>query len=65
MQSYIFDTIAGVIKVRRQAGAVSLLILVWVVLQAFTTLISATNRTWGVRAHNWWRALSSWAWWRR
>ena len=56
MQSYIFNTIAGVIKARGQAGAVSLLILVWVVLQAFTTLISATNRAWGVRVHNWWRA---------
>lgn len=55
MQSYIFNTIAGVIKARGQAGAVSLLILVWVVLQAFNTLISATNRAWGVRAHNWWR----------
>lgn len=56
MQSYIFNTIASVIKSRGQAGAVSLLILVWVVLQAFNTLISATNRAWGVRAHNWWRA---------
>lgn len=55
MQSYIFNTIAGVIKARGQAGAVSLLILVWVVLQAFNTLISATNRAWGVRAHNSWR----------
>lgn len=55
MQSYIFNTIAGVIKARGQAGIVSLLILVWVVLQVFITLISATNRAFGVRTQNWWR----------
>src|SRR3990172_5964001 len=47
MQSYIFDTIAGVIKAREQASAVAFLILVWVTLQCFTTLICATNRAWG------------------
>ena len=40
MQSYIFDTIAGVIKARRQASTIALLILVWVALQCFTTLIA-------------------------
>jgi YihY family inner membrane protein len=55
MQHHIFNTIAGVITARRQAGAVALLILVWVALQCFTTLISATNRAWGAKAHNWWR----------
>lgn len=30
MQSYIFDTIAGVVKARGQVGAVAFLILVWV-----------------------------------
>ena len=53
--SYIFDTIAGVIKAREQAGAVALLILVWVALQCFTTLICATNRAWDIESHNWWR----------
>lgn len=47
MQSYIFDTIAGVAKVQGQAGAVAFLILVWVAIQCFTTLICATNRAWG------------------
>ncbi len=49
MQRHIFDTIAGVIQAREQAGAVALLILVWVALQCFTTLICATNRAWGTR----------------
>ena len=55
MQRYIFDTIAGVITAREQAGVVALLILVWVALQCFSTLICATNRAWGTAAYNWWR----------
>jgi YihY family inner membrane protein len=55
MQRQIFDTIAGVIKARQQAGAVALLILVWAALQCFTTLICATNRAWGTTVYNWWR----------
>ncbi len=55
MQSYIFDTIAGVIKARRQAGVVASFILVWVALTCFTTLIRATNRAWDTTMYNWWR----------
>ena len=55
MQRYIFDTVAGVVKAREQAGAVALLILVWAALQCFTTLICATNRAWGTVVYNWWR----------
>jgi Ca2+-transporting ATPase len=55
MQRHVFDTIAGVIKAREQAGAVAFLILVWVALQCFTTLICATNRAWGTAVYNWWR----------
>jgi Ca2+-transporting ATPase len=55
LQRHIFDTIAGVIKAREQAGAVALLILVWAALQCFTTLICATNRAWGTAVYNWWR----------
>lgn len=55
MQRYIFDTIADVIKSREKAGVVALLILVWVALQCFTSLICATNRAWGVATYNWWR----------
>ena len=55
MQHYIFDTINGVINARGQAGVVSFLLLVWVALQCFLTLISATNRAWGIKLLNWWR----------
>jgi YihY family inner membrane protein len=55
MQGHIFGTIAGVIEAREQAGAVAFVILVWVALQCFTTLICATNRAWGVAVYNWWR----------
>jgi Ca2+-transporting ATPase len=55
MQRYIFDTIAGVIQAREQAGAVALLILVWSALQCFTTLICATNCAWDTPGYNWWR----------
>ena len=55
MQRHIFDTIAGVIKAREQAGVVALLILVWASLQCFTTLVCATNRAWGTAVYNWWR----------
>jgi len=55
MQHHIFDTIAGVVNARGQAGAVALLLLVWVAVQCFITLISATNRAWDIESHNWWR----------
>jgi Ca2+-transporting ATPase len=55
MQRHVFDTIAGVINAREQATAVAFLILVWVALQCFTTLIFATNRAWGIAVYNWWR----------
>jgi Ca2+-transporting ATPase len=55
MQRNIFDTVAGVINAREQAGALAFLILVWTALQCFTTLICATNRAWGTAVYNWWR----------
>ncbi len=55
MQSYIFDTINGVIQVRGQAGVVAFLILVWSAIQCFITLISVTNLAWGIAMYNWWR----------
>jgi YihY family inner membrane protein len=55
MQGYIFDTFAGVISARKQAGAVAFLILVWSALQCFITLIMVTNRAWGTVVHSWWR----------
>lgn len=55
MQQYIFETIAGVIKAREQAGIIAFLFLVWVSLQCFITLTSAVNRAWGIKIYNWWR----------
>ena len=55
MQGHVFDTIAGVIKARGQSGVVAFLLLAWVALKCFVTLICATNRAWGTVVHNWWR----------
>jgi Ca2+-transporting ATPase len=55
LQQQIFGAITGVIKARRQAGAVAFLILLWPALQCFTSLICATNRAWGSAVDNWWR----------
>ena len=54
-QNHIFDTIAGVVKARRQAGVVAFLLLVWAAMGFFATLIRATNRAWGAEVHDWWR----------
>jgi len=53
VQRYVFSTIAGVIDARGQAGIFAFLILVWVALQCFITLISATNRAYGFVITNW------------
>lgn len=55
MQSYIFDTIAGVINTRGEAGTFAFLTLVWAAMQFFSTLISATNQAWRADPHRWWR----------
>jgi Ca2+-transporting ATPase len=55
LQHQIFGAITGVIKARRQAGAVAFLILLWPALQCFTSLICAANRAWGSEVDNWWR----------
>jgi len=55
MQQFILEAIGGVIAAREQAGAVVFLILVWIALQCFTTLISATNRASDAETHNIWR----------
>jgi len=54
-QSYIFDTVSGVIAERGQASLFALLLLAWAGLGFFSTLIRATNRAWGVDLHNWWQ----------
>jgi YihY family inner membrane protein len=54
-QSYIFNTVAEVVKVRGQASVIALLILGWAAMRFFATLIRATNRAWGAEAYKWWR----------
>lgn len=54
-RSFIFSTVSGVIGARGQAGIVAMLMLGWSAMRFFSTLIRATNRAWGVDAHNWWR----------
>lgn len=55
MQSYIFNTIASVMETRGQASIIAILILVWVTIQCFSTLIHATNRAWDTELQTWWR----------
>jgi YihY family inner membrane protein len=55
MQGHIFDTVGGVIEAREQAGLVALVILIWVGLQCFITLIRATNRAWDTEGYKWWK----------
>jgi Ca2+-transporting ATPase len=55
MQHRIYDVIAGVIKARRHASAIALLVLIWGALRSFTTLIKATNRAWDATVYMWWR----------
>jgi len=54
MQHYIFDTISGVVRARKQAGAVAVLMLVWVATQFFTTLVHAANKAWNIEGNRWW-----------
>lgn len=55
MQGQIFETVAGVIQARQEAGVIAIPLLIWVALQCFVTLICATNRAWGNVVYNWWR----------
>jgi len=53
--NYVFDTLAGVVKARKQAGAIAFLLLGWAAMRFFATLIRATNRAWDAEATEWWR----------
>ena len=55
MQSHVVETISGVVRARRQAGLVALVMLVWVAMNFFTILIQANNRAWNIQAYRWWR----------
>ena len=55
MQLHIFNTIGGVARARRPAGAVAVVILIWLAIQFLTILISATNRAGETKDPHWWR----------
>ena len=55
MKGHIFETIAGIVKARGEAGLLAALVLVWSSLKFFTALIRAVNRAWAGELHNWWR----------
>lgn len=55
MQDTIFNTVAGVVNASGKAGALAVLLLVWVSIQCIVTLTSAINRAWGTTEYNWWR----------
>jgi Ca2+-transporting ATPase len=55
IRQQIFGNLTNVVKVRGQAGLIALVMLIWVAIQFFTTLISATNRAWGTEDDNWWQ----------
>jgi YihY family inner membrane protein len=55
LQHHVIETLTGVIKERKQAGGVAFLMLIWVALQCFSTLVSATTRAWGATVYNWWQ----------
>jgi Ca2+-transporting ATPase len=55
MRAYVFDAVVRVIQARGQAGAVALIMLVWISAQFFTTLIQAANRAWDTRGGRWWK----------
>lgn len=54
MQDTIFNTVAGVANASGKAGAVAILLLIWVSIQCIVTLVSAINRAWGTTECNWW-----------
>jgi Ca2+-transporting ATPase len=55
MQAYIFETVSGVIRTRGPVGSAALVILVWLCIDCFGTLILAGNRAYGSPAYPWWR----------
>jgi Ca2+-transporting ATPase len=55
LQGFISRTLAGVIEARGQASAVASLILLWLAVQCFATLVYAANRAWGSPGQAWWR----------
>ena len=55
MQSYIFNTVAEVVKAPGKTGLIAFLMLIWAAMQFFSSLICATNRAWGNMVNSLWR----------
>jgi len=54
MQVFIFDTISGVVKNSGQVSLLLFIILIWMGLQCFITLVYSINQAWSVRVTSWW-----------
>lgn len=55
MQSYIFDTLEGIVSSRGQAGVVAFAFLLWGSIQCFIILVTAVNRARDGSDYSWWR----------
>lgn len=54
-QSYVFDTVSGVIDARGSAGVIALLTLAWATMRSLSLMIRIVNRAWRIEAAAWWR----------
>lgn len=55
MQQFVFDILIGIINGRGKASVFAGLMLIWTILQFIITVISITNRAWGIKFKCWWR----------
>lgn len=55
MQQDVLDTVTGVVSSRGRVGVVSFLVLLWVAVQCYVTLVLAINRMWGLPLVRLWR----------
>ncbi len=55
MRSDIFNTVNAVVKARGPASLTAILMLVWAVMQFFSTLINVTRQAWDDSSAQWWR----------
>lgn len=51
----VISTINGVVKSRKSAGIIALLVLAWSALRFFQALVRGVNRAWGTKEYSWWR----------
>lgn len=51
----VIDTINGVVKSRRSASLISIVVLAWSALRFFQALVRGVNKAWGTKEYSWWR----------